>query len=44
VGVCPADALELRDTVLCVDEKKCIGCGTCVKFCPVDALRMIKDA
>lgn len=38
VGVCPADALELRDTILCVEEGKCTGCGTCVKFCPVDAI------
>jgi ferredoxin len=44
VGVCPADALELRDTILCVDEEKCTKCGTCVKFCPVDAISLIQGA
>ena len=23
-----------------IDEKKCIGCGICVKICPVDAISM----
>ena len=23
-----------------VDEKKCIGCGTCVLSCPMDVLRL----
>lgn len=41
VGVCPVNALELRDTILFVDDEKCVKCGTCVKFCPVDALRLI---
>ena len=40
VGVCPKDALELRETVIVVDNNRCVGCGTCVKFCPVDALRI----
>ena len=44
MGVCPADALELRDTILCVDEEKCTNCGTCVKFCPVDAIRLMQDS
>jgi len=43
VGVCPADALELQDTILCVDEEKCTKCGTCVKFCPVDAISLVLD-
>ena len=21
-----------------IDEKKCVGCGICIHFCPVDAL------
>lgn len=23
-----------------IDEKKCIGCGTCVNSCPMDVIRM----
>jgi len=25
-----------------VDKSKCIGCGTCVGVCPVEAIEMIK--
>jgi ferredoxin len=39
VGVCPAYALELKETLLAVDETKCTKCGICVKFCPVGAIR-----
>lgn len=39
VGICPANALELDETILKVDEKKCTKCGLCVKFCPVGAIR-----
>jgi ferredoxin len=39
VGVCPVQALQLKETVLTVDEKKCTGCGLCVKFCPVGAIK-----
>ncbi|MBN2250493.1 MAG: 4Fe-4S binding protein [Candidatus Altiarchaeota archaeon] len=38
VGVCPQNALELREAILYVDDDKCIGCGICAKFCPVDAI------
>lgn len=40
VGVCPQNALELRETILQVDEEKCVKCGICVKFCPVGALSL----
>jgi Fe-S-cluster-containing hydrogenase component 2 len=23
-----------------VDKKKCVGCGVCIKFCPVSAISM----
>jgi len=40
VGVCPVNAIELKETVLTVDDGKCTKCGMCVKFCPVGALKL----
>jgi len=42
VGVCPVQALALKDTRIVVDEKKCISCGACVKICPVGAMTLEK--
>ncbi len=39
VGVCPANALTLNETMLTVSEA-CNDCGICVKFCPVGALEV----
>ena len=38
VGLCPADALTLEETVLHIDAPACDSCGLCVDFCPVAAL------
>jgi Fe-S-cluster-containing hydrogenase component 2 len=37
-SVCPASALELKETGIDIDIKKCINCGKCVRFCPAGAL------
>jgi len=39
VGICPKDAITLRETVIEIDKKKCINCGTCAKFCPAGAIK-----
>ncbi len=38
VGVCPVEALTLKDVRIYVDENKCISCGACVKICPTGAM------
>lgn len=38
VGVCPVEALTLKDVRIYVDEETCISCGACVKICPTDAM------
>ena len=35
---CTSGCIYLRDGVLCVDESKCVGCGTCATVCPTCAL------
>jgi len=42
VGVCPRNAIELKETILSIDPVKCNNCGICFKFCPVGAL--VKEA
>jgi len=47
VKACPADALNIDTNygnVRRVDEKKCIGCMSCVKACPYKPGRAIWDA
>ncbi|HNV00918.1 MAG TPA: 4Fe-4S binding protein [archaeon] len=40
VGVCPTQAITLKDTRIEIDENKCISCGACVKICPVGAMKI----
>lgn len=42
VGVCPTQALVLKDTKIIVIEEKCISCGACVTICPVNAMDLPK--
>jgi len=42
VGVCPAQAIVLKDTQIIIDNKKCINCGACVNICPVGAMTLEK--
>ena len=42
VGVCPVQAITLKDTRLIIDPKKCINCGACVSICPVGANKVEK--
>ena len=42
VGVCPLDALNFNDKIMC-DKDKCTNCGICVKFCPVGAIDIEKE-
>jgi Fe-S-cluster-containing hydrogenase component 2 len=40
VGVCPVNAIILKDTRIIIDKEKCIGCGACVKICSVGAMEL----
>ena len=41
VAVCPADAIELKESFVCVIEEKCIRCGDCVAICPLGVPREV---
>lgn len=39
IKVCPADAISQDGYNLpVIDESKCIKCGTCITFCPMNAI------
>lgn len=42
VKKCPAGAMYKRrqDGIVLIDDKKCIGCGTCARLCPYGAPQM----
>jgi len=39
VGVCPADAIELKEAELIILEERCSNCAKCVWVCPFEALK-----
>jgi indolepyruvate ferredoxin oxidoreductase alpha subunit len=35
---CPALSMDRENNVAVVDQDRCIGCGTCIPVCPVNAI------
>lgn len=35
VAVCPADAIELKESSISIDEESCTLCNNCVDTCPL---------
>lgn len=42
-NVCPVKAITITSDHVHVDEKKCVGCKTCVVACPVGAIDMVTE-
>ena len=41
ISLCPAKALEIKDSYPCTDKERCQSCGTCVVICPGKAREII---
>ena len=39
-GVCPAQAIEIKDDKAEVKEDACLSCGACEGECPVQAIKV----
>lgn len=38
MGVCPAQAIEIKDGKAVIDPEKCLKCETCAAVCPMQAI------
>jgi Fe-S-cluster-containing hydrogenase component 2 len=43
VGVCPEDAIELKENEIKIIEEKCTNCSKCVWSCPIEVLKFNKE-
>jgi len=42
-SVCIQQSVNQEDDTFVINNKRCIGCGTCVKNCPVSAIRLFSE-
>ncbi len=40
VQVCEENALQLKDNVIVLHERKCLGCGQCIRKCPTESIKI----
>jgi NAD-dependent dihydropyrimidine dehydrogenase PreA subunit len=43
VGVCPEDAIELKEASITIIDGQCTNCSKCVWSCPVEAILFSKE-
>lgn len=43
VGVCPEDAIELKESEIAIIEERCTNCKKCVWACPWDVIEFHRD-
>jgi Fe-S-cluster-containing hydrogenase component 2 len=43
VGVCPEDAIELKESEITISEELCTNCAKCVWSCPIEVLVFNKE-
>lgn len=43
VGVCPEDAIELKEAEIKIIEEACTNCGKCVWSCPIEVIKFDKE-
>jgi len=43
VGVCPEDAIELKEAEIKISEFLCTNCVKCVWSCPIEVLKFNKE-
>lgn len=43
VGVCPEDAIELKEAEIYIIDPRCTNCSKCVWSCPIEVIKFNKE-
>lgn len=43
VGVCPEDAIELKEAEIFIIDERCTNCSKCVWSCPIEVIKFNKE-
>lgn len=43
VGICPEDAIELKEAEISISEPLCTNCSKCVWACPIEVLKFNRN-
>ena len=43
VGVCPEDAIELKEAEIKIIDPRCTNCSKCIWSCPIEVIKFNKE-
>lgn len=43
VGVCPEDAIELKEAAISIIDERCTNCSKCIWSCPIEVIVFNKN-
>ena len=43
VGICPEDAIELKEAEISIIDERCTNCSKCIWSCPIEVIVFKKD-
>ena len=43
VGICPEDAIELKEAEISISESLCTNCSKCIWACPIEVLKFTRN-
>ncbi len=42
VGICPEDAIELKEAEIFIIDERCTNCSKCIWSCPIEVIKFNK--
>jgi len=43
VGICPEDAIELKEAEISIIDERCTNCSKCIWSCPIEVIFFNKE-